>query len=92
MHVASSLFTLQMETVYHTLVLCMLYLSIFHDDCVACSFQGFDPGHDTYQSPPEEGSKIDVVVDPKRFRGNTSISRNVRDVCFFLFSANVCSS
>ena len=70
MHVASSLFTLQMETVYHTLVLCMLYLSIFHDDCVACSFQGFDPGHDTYQSPPEEGSKIDVVVDPKRFRGH----------------------
>ncbi|KAL5474055.1 hypothetical protein EMCRGX_G028628 [Ephydatia muelleri] len=30
--------------------------------------KGFDPGHDTYQSPPEEGSKIDVVVDPKSKR------------------------
>ena len=28
--------------------------------------QGFDPGQDTYQKPPEDGSKCRVDVDPKR--------------------------
>jgi hypothetical protein len=26
--------------------------------------KGFDPGHDTYQAPPSDGSKINVKVDP----------------------------
>ncbi|XP_022237509.1 aconitate hydratase, mitochondrial-like isoform X2 [Limulus polyphemus] len=30
--------------------------------------QGFDPGQDTYQFPPEDGSDIDVDVDPKSQR------------------------
>ena len=29
--------------------------------------QGFDPGQDTYQKPPEDGSKCRVEVDPKRY-------------------------
>lgn len=30
--------------------------------------QGFDPGQDTYQAPPSDGSCVDVVVDPKSNR------------------------
>lgn len=30
--------------------------------------KGFDPGQDTYQSPPNDGSKLTVVVDPKSDR------------------------
>jgi aconitate hydratase len=30
--------------------------------------RGFDPGQDTYQAPPADGSKVNVVVDPKSQR------------------------
>ncbi|XP_014286348.1 probable aconitate hydratase, mitochondrial [Halyomorpha halys] len=30
--------------------------------------KGFDPGVDTYQSPPADGSKVNVLVDPKSQR------------------------
>lgn len=59
--------------------------------CQLCVAQGFDPGHDTYQSPPEVSLKIDVIVDPNRFKGNTGINSDIRCV-LLLFSANVCSS
>lgn len=29
---------------------------------------GFDPGQDTYQAPPSDGSSVSVVVDPKSQR------------------------
>ena len=31
-------------------------------------FQGFDPGEDTYQHPPADGSDVAVDVDPKSDR------------------------
>lgn len=30
--------------------------------------KGFDPGQDTYQAPPSDGSSVQVVVDPKSQR------------------------
>lgn len=30
--------------------------------------RGFDPGQDTYQAPPADGSSLSVVVDPKSNR------------------------
>lgn len=30
--------------------------------------RGFDPGQDTYQAPPADGSSVSVVVDPKSNR------------------------
>lgn len=30
--------------------------------------KGFDPGQDTYQAPPADGSKVQVDVDPKSQR------------------------
>lgn len=30
--------------------------------------RGFDPGQDTYQAPPSDGSSVSVVVDPKSNR------------------------
>ena len=30
--------------------------------------KGYDPGENTYQAPPEDGSKVEVIVDPKSER------------------------
>jgi len=30
--------------------------------------RGFDPGENTYQAPPADGSSVSVVVDPKSNR------------------------
>eukprot|EP00793_Prasinoderma_coloniale_P003186 PRCOL_00005821-RA len=30
--------------------------------------RGFDPGEDTFQAPPEDGSDVDVLIDPKSQR------------------------
>jgi aconitate hydratase len=30
------------------------------------SLKGFDPGEDTYQDPPSDGSGVKVDVDPSR--------------------------
>jgi len=30
--------------------------------------RGFDPGQDTYQAPPEDGSSVNVEVNPKSNR------------------------
>ena len=47
--------------------------------------QGFDPGKDTYQEPPADGSSLSVDIDPKR-----SVVRdpNVLFHCFFFYHSN----
>ena len=45
--------------------------------------QGFDPGKDTYQEPPADGTSLSVDVDPKR-----SVDKKLTNSCVRYFTVN----
>lgn len=52
-----------LEITVMVIIIIIMEFKIF----VLVPLQGFDPGKDTYQEPPADGSSLSVNVDPKRF-------------------------